>query len=96
MISWANLFCPEYFYMNVLSADLPGVKRKPYSFLHLFICFKRQLASILRVVRNMQNSNRAACGSSLKSAQVGPKYPVKQEVLTLLIVYHRLVAANKR
>lgn len=31
-LSKANLFCPEYFYMNMLSADLPGVKRKLYSF----------------------------------------------------------------
>lgn len=46
-LSKANLLSPEYFYMNVLSADLPGVKCKLYSFSIFSFASKGKMAIVL-------------------------------------------------
>lgn len=76
-LSKANLLRPEYFYMNVLSADLPGVKCKLYSLSIFSFASKGKTAIVcyLRVVRTRRIQIGQAVRAAPESAQVGPKYP---------------------
>lgn len=76
-LSKANLLSSEYFYMNVLSADLPGVKCKLYSLSIFSFASKGKMAIVcyLRVVRTHRIQIGQAVRAAPESAQVGPKYP---------------------